>query len=147
VMTRGLTAAEESRQLGAPTVVVDRCLDPARASAVAVASPSMAPVQMVARLLARGGVQTHLVTDLPGLLLARILVVIANEAWETAHHGVATPADIDLAMRLGTNYPLGPFEWSALWSPGLVVTLLDALWAAYHDPRYRASQALRAATV
>jgi 3-hydroxybutyryl-CoA dehydrogenase len=147
VMSRGLTAAEESRQLGAPTVVVDRCLDPARASAVAVASPSMAPVQMVARLLARGGVQTHLVTDLPGLLLARILVVIANEAWETAHHGVATPADIDLAMRLGTNYPLGPFEWSALWSPGLVVTLLDALWAAYHDPRYRASQALRAATV
>jgi 3-hydroxybutyryl-CoA dehydrogenase len=74
-----------------------------------------------------------------------MLAVIANEAWETAHHGVASPSDIDLAMRLGTNYPRGPFEWTAMWSPALVVTVLDALWETYHDPRYRVSQALRAA--
>lgn len=82
--------------------------------------------------------------DIPGLVVARVLSMIANEAWETAHHGVATPDDIDLAMLLGTNYPIGPFAWSARWSTRRVLELLDALWSSYHDPRYRASHALRA---
>ncbi len=145
VSTRGLTAAQESQRQGGPTLVIDRCLDPTTASAVAVASSSTPLVEAVARLLARGDVHTYQVDDLPGLVLARILAVIANEAWWTAHQGVATSSDVDLAMRLGTNYPLGPFEWTTSWSPSFVVTLLDALWDAYHDPRYRASQALRAA--
>lgn len=68
-----------------------------------------------------------------------------REPWETAQHGVATPDDIDTAMRLGTNYPMGPFAWSARWSTGRVLEMLDALWSSYHDPRYRASHALRAA--
>ncbi len=144
VMTRGRTAQEESRLLGLPVLVLDQCLDPRTVSAVAVASQDDALVQSLAGLLSRGGAQIHRVADLPGLVLARILAVIANEAWETAHQGVATPTDIDTAMRLGTNYPLGPFEWSASWSSGLVLALLDALWETYHDPRYRASVALRA---
>jgi 3-hydroxybutyryl-CoA dehydrogenase len=144
VVTRGRTAAEESAATGLPTLVMDRCLDPASTSAVAVASTSTDLLNAVAALLARGGIQTHHVRDLPGLVLARILAVIANEAWETSHHGVATRPDIDLAMRLGTNYPVGPFEWTERWSAGAVVELLDTLWEAYHDPRYRVSQALRA---
>ena len=147
MVTRGRTAAEESRRLGAATVVLDRTLDTATVSALAIASPDTALTGLVAQLMEQAAIRTYVVKDLPALLLARILAVIANEAYETAHHGVATPTDIDLAMRLGTNYPLGPFEWTSLWSPALVVTLLDALWDAYHDPRYRVSQALRAVVV
>ena len=83
--------------------------------------------------------------DAPGLVVARTLAVIANEAWETALHGVATPADIDVAMQLGTNYPSGPFEWTRRWGPEAVLEIIDALWSTYHDTRYRASRDLRAA--
>ena len=69
--------------------------------------------------------------------------MIANEAWEAVLHGVASSEDIDLAMELGTNYPVGPFEWSGRWGHAVVLEVLDALWETYHDPRYRASRLLR----
>jgi 3-hydroxybutyryl-CoA dehydrogenase len=52
-----------------------------------------------------------LVPDIPGLISGRILAAIINEAWFTLQDGVSTKEEIDLAMRLGTNYPVGPFEW------------------------------------
>jgi len=48
-------------------------------------------------------------------------------------------------MTLGTNYPAGPFEWCRRWGTANVLALLDALLIEYGDPRYRASQAMRAA--
>jgi 3-hydroxybutyryl-CoA dehydrogenase len=81
----------------------------------------------------------------PGLVVARTLAVIANEAWETALHGVATPDDIDVAMELGTNYPVGPFAWTRDWGPSTILELLDQLWSTYHDTRYRANRLLRSA--
>jgi 3-hydroxybutyryl-CoA dehydrogenase len=47
-------------------------------------------------------------------------------------------------MMLGTNYPLGPFEWCKKWAAATAVELLDNLWAEYHDTRYRTSVKLRA---
>jgi len=72
--------------------------------------------------------------------------MIVNEAWETAHVGTAAPEDIDAAMVLGTNYPLGPFAWSRRWSDAAVLQVLDALHVEYGDARYRASIRLRAST-
>jgi 3-hydroxybutyryl-CoA dehydrogenase len=97
----------------------------------------------VAALFGQAGIDVHPVADAPGLVVARTLAVIINEAWETALHGVATPEDIDVAMELGTNYPSGPFEWTRRWGLREVVELIDELWATYHDPRYRASRDLR----
>ncbi len=51
------------------------------------------------------------VKDEPGLVLARIVSMIVNEAFFALGEGVATIEEIDLAMKLGTNYPYGPFEW------------------------------------
>ena len=53
------------------------------------------------------------VPDEPGFISARILAMIINEAWFTLGEKVSTKNDIDIAMKLGTNYPLGPFEWGA----------------------------------
>ena len=86
------------------------------------------------------------IDDTPGLVVARVVSMIVNEAWEAAHLGVASPADIDSAMQLGTNYPLGPFAWSQRWSEAAVLQVLDALHAEYGDVRYRASRRLRAST-
>jgi 3-hydroxybutyryl-CoA dehydrogenase len=114
---------------------------------VALASTDARLRDATVALLHEGGIRSFSVADVPGLVLARILGMIANEAWETTHHGVASRDDIDTAMRLGTNYPVGPFEWTARWSARSVLELLDALWSAYHDPRYRASWALRDAAL
>ena len=147
-VTRGRTAREESRLAGGtPVVVVDRSVTPAEATGLAAATSHPGAVGVVAALLAPGGIDVHEVADAPGLVVARTLAVIINEAWETVLHGVATPADIDVAMELGTNYPSGPFEWTRRWGAASVLEILDALFATYHDMRYRASRDLRFSAV
>ncbi|OZE24510.1 3-hydroxyacyl-CoA dehydrogenase [Rhodococcus sp. 05-2254-6] len=144
VITRGRTARSESAERGGvPVVVLDRCISVASATGIAIASSHPEVLSTVAAMLERAGIAAHPVSDVPGLVLARTLAVVANEAWETTMHGVATPDDIDVAMMLGTNYPAGPFEWTRDWSRAAVLELLDALWSSYHDTRYRANRLLR----
>jgi 3-hydroxybutyryl-CoA dehydrogenase len=57
--------------------------------------------------------------------------------------GVCSEGGADAAMKLGVNYPAGPFEWLAGWSAQEIVALLDVLDAHYRGERYRASPWLR----
>jgi 3-hydroxybutyryl-CoA dehydrogenase len=82
----------------------------------------------------------RIVPDEPGMISARILAAIINEAFFTWEAGVSTKEEIDTAMRLGTNYPLGPFEWSERIGVGPVAGLLGAL--SRTNPAYVPSQAL-----
>src|SRR5258706_12388552 len=52
------------------------------------------------------------VDDVPGFISARVIAMIINEAWVALSEKVSTKEEIDIAMKLGTNYPYGPFEWS-----------------------------------
>ena len=52
------------------------------------------------------------IPDEPGLIAARIIAMIINEAFFTYGDGVSSKEEINLAMKLGTNYPYGPFEWA-----------------------------------
>ena len=52
------------------------------------------------------------VPDISGMISARIICTIINEAYFAFGEGVSTKDEIDTAMKLGTNYPFGPFEWS-----------------------------------
>ncbi len=58
------------------------------------------------------GKELVFVKDIPGLISARVIAAIISEAIKTLEDGVATKEDIDLALKLGTNYPFGPFEWN-----------------------------------
>ncbi len=80
------------------------------------------------------------VSDEPGLVSARILSMIINEAYFTYGDGVSSMADIDTAMKLGTNYPFGPFEWAAAIGTEKIVALLTKLTET--DNRYQPSPAL-----
>ncbi|KQS68267.1 3-hydroxyacyl-CoA dehydrogenase [Modestobacter sp. Leaf380] len=144
LVTRGRSArAESAARAGVPVVLLDRCLTPGTATGLAVATSHPAALPAVAALLQPAGVALHEVADAPGLVLARTLAMIANEAFETVLHDVAGREDVDVAMRLGTNYPVGPFAWTEQWGPAAVVELLDELHDTYRDPRYRASRLLR----
>ncbi len=52
------------------------------------------------------------IPDEPGMISARIIAMIINEAYYTFEDNVSIKNEIDIAMKLGTNYPYGPFEWS-----------------------------------
>jgi len=74
----------------------------------------------------------------------RTVAMLVNEAADAVQQGVCTPDGADAAMKLGVNYPQGPFEWLARWPVPQVVALLDALDVHYRGERYRVSPWLRA---
>lgn len=77
------------------------------------------------------------VDDRVGLVTPRIICMIINEAYYTVQEGTATKEDIDLAMKLGTNYPFGPFEWCGMFGIRNVYELLRAVYDDTHDERYK----------
>jgi 3-hydroxybutyryl-CoA dehydrogenase len=91
------------------------------------------------------GLATTWVEDSPGLVLGRIVCQLVNEACFAATERVATPADIDLALRLGLNHPHGPIAWGERIGWASVLARIDGLWDDRHDPRYRAAPLLRRA--
>jgi 3-hydroxybutyryl-CoA dehydrogenase len=87
----------------------------------------------------------QLVADTPGLIAARILAMIINEAYFGLGDGISTKGEIDTAMKLGTNYPYGPFEWSEKIGLHRIHDLLTVL--SRHDARYAIAPALHEACV
>ncbi len=97
----------------------------------------------VERWLGIAGWQPCAIGDAPGLVVARTIAMLINEACDAVQQGVCTAEGADLAMKLGLNYPAGPFEWLAAWSASTVVALLDRLDSHYRGERYRVSPELR----
>ncbi len=83
------------------------------------------------------------VADTPGLVVARTVAMLINEAADAVQQGVCDEAGANVAMKLGVNHPAGPFEFLAAWSVREVVALLDALDQHYRGERYRVSPWLR----
>jgi 3-hydroxybutyryl-CoA dehydrogenase len=81
--------------------------------------------------------------DAPGLVVARTIAMLINEAADAVLQGVCTPEGADAAMKLGVNYPAGPFEWLARWSPQGVASVMRTLDDEYRGERYRLSPWLR----
>ncbi len=68
-----------------------------------------------------------LVPDQPGMISPRVIAMIINEAYFALEEKVSSKADIDIAMKLGTNYPYGPFEWCERIGKNNVFSLLNIL--------------------
>jgi 3-hydroxybutyryl-CoA dehydrogenase len=150
VVTDGRTAAELGANHGNPLAVVDWLL-PSQAQGAALAIVHGRHVQNGARraaadALAAAGLLAVPLRDTPGLIVARTLAMLVNEASDAVWQGVCDEAAADTAMKLGVNYPAGPFDWRAELGEGAIVALLDRLWAHTRNERYRVSPPLRAAT-
>ncbi|MFC3110702.1 3-hydroxyacyl-CoA dehydrogenase [Undibacterium arcticum] len=146
-LTDGRTAAQlacerNSRQLA----VIDLPLLSERSDAIGIAfAPGMSSEAQtsIAATLAACGLQAIVMRDVPGLLIARTVAMLINEGADAVHQGVCDAASADLAMKLGTNYPAGPFEWLQQIGVDYTVNLLDNLFAAYRSERYRISPLLQ----
>ena len=80
------------------------------------------------------------VPDEPGFISARIIAMIINEAYYAIGENVSDEKAIDIAMKLGTNYPYGPFEWANIIGIKNIYKLLIKL--SVQDKRYAAAPAL-----
>ncbi|WP_192822513.1 3-hydroxyacyl-CoA dehydrogenase family protein [Rufibacter sp. LB8] len=79
----------------------------------------------------------ELVQDRVGMVTPRVICMIINEACYTLQEGTATQEDIDQGMKLGTNYPFGPFEWANKIGIKNVYELLQAVYEDTKDERYK----------
>ncbi len=93
------------------------------ASALVEATAAPAQQEEATRVLAAFGKQVEWLPDTPGFVSARVIAMIINEARLALAEGVSSREDMDTAMKLGTNYPQGPFEWEA----SIGVDKVDAL--------------------
>jgi 3-hydroxybutyryl-CoA dehydrogenase len=142
MLTSGLTAAEWVAESGiADVAVFDRPLhlEPGALAWAAAPGASAAWRERAEGWLQALGFTPLEVADTPGLVVARTAAMLINEAADAVLQGVCDEAGADAAMKLGVNYPAGPFEWLSRWSAGEVQALLDALDGCYRGERYRAS--------
>lgn len=90
-----------------------------------------------AELLTALGYGVELVEDRLALVQMRVLCMLVNEAAFAVMEGVATPVDIDNAMKLGVNYPKGLLAWADEIGIPVITLVLDALHREYLQERYR----------
>ncbi|TXK36401.1 3-hydroxyacyl-CoA dehydrogenase [Pontibacter qinzhouensis] len=93
--------------------------------------------EVLRSVCSRLGTPYHLVEDRVGMVTPRVLCTIINEAFYTLQEKIATVPAIDLAMKLGTNYPQGPFEWAEQIGLSNVYKVLKALYSDTKDERYK----------
>ncbi|HET6521779.1 MAG TPA: 3-hydroxyacyl-CoA dehydrogenase [Geminicoccaceae bacterium] len=140
----------------ATTAAAGRGLDPRRTVAVdtliglerritCMATPVTEPRHRRAArgLLGSGGVPVTPIADSPGFIVQRVLAMVVNIACDIAQQGIATPADIDDAVRLGLGYPKGPLSWGDEIGSERLLRVLERLQATTGDPRWRPSLWLR----
>ncbi len=91
----------------------------------------------VHRALLAAGRKVTRIADSPGFIAQRMLAMVAATACEIAQQKIATPGDIDAAVRLGLGYPQGPLALGDAVGPARVLKILSGMHALTGDPRYR----------
>jgi len=146
-LSDGRLATQRAREEGLRNLVlVDLALDYSTASRIAIswsADTTREARDQAVGLLTRAGLKVTAVADLPGLVVLRTVAMLANEAADAVLQGVGSAADIDLAMRVGVNYPCGPLAWASRIGISQTLRVLDNLQRSYGESRYRPSLLLR----
>jgi len=104
---------------------------------------SDATTSLIKDLCVKLGKEAIEVKESPGFVVNRLLVPMMNEAFNLLLEGVASPQDIDKAMKLGTNMPMGPFELADYTGLDIGLDVMEVLYRETHDPKFRPSPLLR----
>jgi 3-hydroxybutyryl-CoA dehydrogenase len=90
-------------------------------------------------VFARDGAKVSVLADSAGFVSQRIVAMIVAVGCEIAQAGIASPADIDTAVRLGLGYPMGPLAMGDHLGAGVVGEILAGMYRVTGEPRYRPS--------
>lgn len=141
-----LTDGRPASQLGGEIAVFDLPLMKDAGGSLAWSHAATASEQWIddaTQWLTIFGFHPQRIADAPGLVVARTIAMLINEAADAVLQGVCTETEANTAMKLGVNYPAGPFEWLANWNVNAVIEVLDGLDDYYRGERYRVSPWLR----
>ncbi|HEV8503363.1 MAG TPA: 3-hydroxyacyl-CoA dehydrogenase [Casimicrobiaceae bacterium] len=141
--TDGRTATQRAAATGARDLVLfDWALDFATCKRLAIArADGCADVALAAAVgaLQSCGMAVSRVDDVAGLVVARTVAMLVDEASDAVKEGVATADAVDMAMQTGVNYPRGPLAWGDVIGAARITELIAHLRAHYGTPRYRIS--------
>ncbi len=141
-LSDGRTATQRGKDGVRDLVLVDLAFDYHATKRLAVSradSCSDAAFGAAVGFLQAAGIAVSPIDDVAGLPVLRTVAMLVNEAADAAQQGIATAADIDLAMRKGVNYPRGPLAWGDELGCDYVRDVLVNLMTHYGDTRYRVS--------
>lgn len=146
-LSDGRMACQRAREDGLDNLILlDLAFDYGQATRLAIScTHDIDPVafEQGVALLQQAGLDISLLSDSPALAVLRTVAMLANEACDALLQGVASAADIDLAMRAGVNYPRGPLAWAHTLGLPYLLRALEHLHATYGEERYRPSLLLR----
>ncbi len=142
-LTDGRTATERAASAG-PMLLLDLARDYTTTTLLGAAASvgSEAELPVLAALLKPAGIELLRLNDVAGLGLMRIVCGLANEAADLMTWTGTRAQDIDVAMVLGTAYPVGPLAWADAIGSSRVVQVLEHLHRHYGETRYRRSPRL-----
>ncbi|MFY4721818.1 3-hydroxyacyl-CoA dehydrogenase [Streptomyces sp. LaBMicrA B280] len=126
-------------------VYFDLALDYRKATRIALSASqdtSQTTLAEAVGLFQALGKDVSVIGDVPGMIVARTVARIIDLAHDAVAKGVATEEDVDTAMRLGVNYPLGPFAWDRRLGDEFAYDVLDAMHERDPSGRYAPSLAL-----
>jgi 3-hydroxybutyryl-CoA dehydrogenase len=146
MLSDGKLSSQTAVETRTPVVQFDLSVNHQQASAIAISAASgnsTAQTALVIRFLQSLGKNVIVLPDYPALLTLRTVAMLCNEALDVVNKGIASAEDIDLAMRLGVNYPAGPLAWGNQLGWQHILTTLENLNHFYADTRYRPAPLLR----
>ena len=100
-------------------------------------------VEKIKTLSTEIGKTPVVVNEAPGFVVNKILIPYCNEGVCVLQEGVASAEDIDIAMQLGCNHPMGPLHLGDLIGWDIVLNIMDVLYNETHDSKYRANVLIR----
>lgn len=110
---------------------------------IAGAATSKETVEIVNEFVKAIGKVPVQVKESPGFIVNRMLVPLINEAAFIYMEGIATAEDIDEAMRLGANHPIGPLALGDMIGLDVCLAVMETLYSEFGDPKYRPCPVLR----
>ena len=137
-----LRAREDNRR---DLVLFDLALDYGQCARIALTAADQASPQALHKacgLWQKLGKSVSVIDDVAGMVVMRSVCMLANEAADAVNQQVCSPADVDIAMQAGVNYPRGPLAWADAIGIERVLEVLDHLQQNYGEDRYRASPLL-----
>ena len=106
---------------------------------MATADKTFAAVETTQRM---GKTTVTSVKDMPGFIVNRVLMPYINEAYQALYEGIASVEDIDQAMKLGTNVPMGPLTLADFIGLDTCLAIMRVLHEGFADSKYRPSPLL-----
>ncbi len=89
------------------------------------------------------GKEYVIVEDSPGFVTTRVIAMLINEGAFEFSEGIASREDIDKALKLGGNFPMGPLTLGDMVGLDTVVNIMDVMYESFKDPKFRAAPILR----